>query len=113
MASRTVACSVLNEAPSATDWPDPDVAEMVAGAWLTVTVSLLDRTAVPGAAWTGSPPPYAAPVLVTDVGEAAGTFTVRANVGNDAPPLIALVEVQVTLFDPLQLHPVPLKLDSV
>jgi len=54
-------------------------------------------------------------VLVTEVGEFAGTFTNNCSVGNELPPLIACVDAQlaVPVPAPEHDHPAPAELDSV
>jgi hypothetical protein len=69
---------------------------------ITLTVSVLDVAAVPALLCTVSPPPQVDAVLLTDVGEFAGTFTVSVMVLLP-PAAMPGVPVQVTVDVPVQL----------
>jgi len=75
-ASLTVACSAVpNEVPTKVDCGVPAVVVMEAGTCTTGTLLSEPVAAFPELVWVRSPPPYALAVLVTEVGELAGTFT--------------------------------------
>jgi len=70
---------------------------VIVGRAPTVTVSLFDTAAVVGLVCTTSPPPQASAVLLTDVGEVAGIFTVSV-MTELLPPAMPGVAAQVTTF---------------
>jgi hypothetical protein len=79
-----------------------------AGTCTTGTLGSVPVVALPELVWVRSPPPHALAVLVTEVGEAAGTLTTRLIV-ELLPPAMAVVELQATALVPvpLHVHPVP------
>lgn len=82
-------------------WLLPPVIVMVAGTWVTWTVSVLDE------AEEEAPPPDADAEFVTLVGDAAGTFTVSASGGKLEVAVTTLEFVQLIAFVPLQDQFVP------
>src|SRR5271165_1940188 len=103
LASFTVADrAVVNAVFIVADWLLPPLTVRLAGIWITVAVSVA-VAAVAELVWVRSPPPHAFAVLLTETGEAAGTFTVRV-MTEFAPPDIPAVVAQVTVLVPLQLH---------
>jgi hypothetical protein len=77
---------------------------VMAGGALTDTLSVFDWAADPWLVCTESPPPHASAVLLTDVGEFAGTLTVRLMVELDPLEMPGIAVQATRLFEPLQVH---------
>ena len=70
--------------------------------------------ALPELVWVTSPPPNTLAVLLTDVGELAGTLTIKVSRLKLAPaPATIAVVVHEIEFVPVQVHPDPPKVFSV